>query len=208
MHWYDVSIPLRPGMLSFPGDPVFRIDPVYRRSEGDRFNLAEITLCTHTGTHVDPPAHYLENGAAVDEIPPDLLIGPGIVLDLRGLRRIDREALREQNLHGRSRVLFKTDNSLLLREPTFQEHYTCLTDDAAELLIECGVRLAGTDYLSIEAYGAVDSPVHHKLLRAGVLIVEGLDLLDVPPGLCEIYCLPLRIVGGDGAPARVVLRRE
>ncbi len=206
MPLYDATLPLKEGMLSFPGDPVFVIEPIFRRAKGDTFDLAVVRLATHTGTHVDPPAHYLDGGATVDEIPLDVLIGPGIVLDMRGRRQIDPEAIQAAGLHGRKRVLLKTDNGPALHEPTFSENYVHLTEDAARFLVEQEVVLVGIDYLSIEKYANPGAPVHRTLLSAGVLVVEAVDLINVPAGLCEVYCLPLKIQGADGAPARVVIR--
>jgi arylformamidase len=208
MALYDATLPLREGMLAFPGDPLFAMEPFLKRAEGDPFDLALLRMCTHTGTHIDPPAHYLDGGATVDMIPLDVLVGPGIVLDMRGRKQIDRAALENACLHARKRVLLKTDNGPALHEPTFSEDYVSLTEDGAEFLLEQEVVLVGIDYLSIEKYRNPGAPVHTTLLTAGVLVLEAVDLLNVPPGLCEVYCLPLRIQGADGAPARVVIRRE
>jgi arylformamidase len=161
---------------------------------------------THLGTHVDPPAHYLEGGAAVDEIPLDTLIGPCIVLDMRGKAQIDREDLEASPMGDHGRVLFKTDNGPRLLEQVFFEDYVHLTECGARYLVEKGACLVGIDYLSIEKYKNPGAPVHTLLLQKGILVAEGLHLLDVPPGPYEILCLPLRIEDADGAPARVLLR--
>lgn len=208
MTFYDVTLPLREGMMFFPGDPPFTMSPVFRTSRGDVFNLSALTMCTHTGTHVDPPAHYLDGAPTVDLIAPEVLIGPGTVLDLRGKTRIDRKALESFGRFDCTRVLFKTDNGPKLLEPDFQEDYVHLTEDGAAFLIDRGVRMVGMDYLSVERFHSPGAPVHRALLGAGVLVVEGLDLREVPPGHCKVYCLPLRILGGDGAPARVILEIE
>lgn len=208
MTLHDATLPIREAMLIFPGDPPFRMEPVCSRKKGDPFDLALISMGTHLGTHVDPPAHYLDGGATVDQLPPEAMIGPGIVLDMRGRARIDREALERSDLKHHIRVLFKTDNSprLLMRE--FLEDYVHITEDAAQLLVERRVKLVGIDYLSIERYQNPGAPVHRTLLKAGILIVEGANLNEIPAGPCEIYCLPLKIVGADGAPARVIIRRD
>jgi arylformamidase len=208
MRFYDATLPLREGMVAFPGDPPFGMAPVFRRSEGDPFDLALLSLGTHAGTHVDPPAHYLDGGATVDQLSMDSLVGPGVVLDMRGRERIDRAALEGTSLYDRERVLFKTDSGPLLMTSAFQEEYVHLTEDGALYLVEKGVKLVGIDYLSVDAYNRPDAPVHRTLLRAGIVILEGLHLLEVPPGAYQIFCLPLRLAGGDGAPARVVLREE
>jgi arylformamidase len=208
MSLYDATLPLEEGMVTFPGDPVFGLERVLKTSSGDTFNLSLLHISTHTGTHVDPPAHYIEGGASVDELPLDVLIGPGLVMGLPGVRCVDSNTLRKGNLQGRTRVLFKTDNSNLLRSRTFHEDFVHLTEDGAHYLVKAAVRLVGIDYLSIERFGNAGAPVHHILLAAGVVILETLDLREVPVGLCDVYCLPLRIRCGDGAPARVLVRTE
>jgi len=206
MRLYDATLPIHEGMVTFPGDPPFGSDPVFETRKGDPFNLALLSMGTHLGTHVDPPAHYLPGGATVDELPLDALTGQGVVLDMRGKKRIDRRALVGSRLGDARRVLFKTDNGPLLLETRFREDYVSLTGDGAEYLVGLGVRLAGIDYLSIEAYRNPGAPVHSILLEAGVVVVEGVNLTEIPPGSYEIFCLPLKIRGGDGAPARVILR--
>lgn len=206
MPLYDVSLPLRDKMPLFPGDPAFKIEPFFQRVNGDPFNLAVLSLGTHSGTHVDPPSHYFDGGATVDQIPLEVLVGPGVVVDMRGRTEIDLSSLKEASLYDRTRVLFKTDNGPKLRGQFFHEDYVHLTEDAAQYLVARSVMLVGIDYLSIERYGNWGAPVHRALLAANVLVVEAVDLLDVPPGPCEIYCLPLRIEGGDGAPARVLIQ--
>lgn len=207
MPLFDATLPIREGMLTFPGDPPFRTEPFFQRSKGDPFDLALLQMGTHLGTHVDPPAHYLDGGATVDQVPLDTLVGSGIVLDMTGRAFVDRRALEESPLGDHVRVLLKTDNSPRLHEHVFHEDYVHLTGDGAAYLVERNVCLVGTDYLSIERYLTAGAPVHHALLSAGVLVVEGVNLLEVPAGPCEIYCLPLRIVGADGSPARVIIRR-
>jgi arylformamidase len=173
---------------------------------GDPFNLALVSMGTHIGTHVDPPAHYIEDGITVDRLPLDALVGPGVVLDMRGRRFVDREALESSSIGAHVRVLLKTDNGPKLLSHEFTEDYVHLTEDGALSLVERGVRLVGVDYLSIERYMNPGAPVHTILLQAGIVVVEGVHLLDVPAGACEVYCLPMKILNGDGAPARVLLR--
>lgn len=208
MPLYDATLILEEGMIAFPGDPVFRMEPLTRLEDGDPFNLSLLTLGTHCGTHVDPPLHYLKGGAACDELPIDAMIGPGLIVDMRGRPFIDRAALEESGLSAGRRILFKTDNGPDLRKGLFHETGVHLTEDGALYLVERGIRLVGIDSLSIEAYENLDGPVHKILLSAGVLIVEGVDLLDIPAGPCEIYCLPLKIRSADGAPARVLIRTD
>jgi arylformamidase len=203
---YDATLPIQEDMVSFPGDPPFHIKPLYIRDKGDPFNLAALSMSTHLGTHVDPPAHYIDGGKTVDQLPLDSLVGPGVVLDLQGNPVLDRKILSQTPIGCAKRVLFKTDNGPLLLKKKFHEDYVHLARDGAEYLVERGVLLVGIDYLSIERYMNPGAPVHRTLLDAGVVILEGVHLLSVPPGPYEVCCLPLPIKGADGAPCRVVLR--
>lgn len=205
----DVSMTLRPGMLVYPGDPPCSVRPCTALVEGDptTYRTSHLTLTTHTGTHIDPPSHFIPDGDSVDAIPLETLIGPARVLDLRGEGlHITAEVLAKTDLEGAERVLLKTDNGALLEQP-FTPDYAALTPcGARHLLARCpNLRMVGIDYLSIEHSEAADFPVHHLLLGAGVIIVEGLDLRQAPAGDHVVWCLPLKIKGGDGGPARVVL---
>ena len=206
MKLYDATLPIQEGMVTFPGDPPFQIKPFFQRHRGDPFDLALMSIGTHLGTHVDPPAHYLDGGSTVDEIPLEILVGPGVVLDMRGKSLIDRQALEEAPLEDHVRVLFKTDNGPRLLQSSFHEDFVHLTEDGARYLVEKNVCLVGNDYLSIERYQNPGAPVHHILLEAGALVVEAVNLMEVPPGAYEIFCLPIKIKGADGAPARILLR--
>ncbi len=205
MPLYDATLALHEKMAIFPGDPTFKMTPLFQTTTGAKFNLSIITMGTHTGTHVDPPAHYLTGGHTVDEIPLEILIGPGKILDLTGQPELNRDVLRSCDLKGVTRVFFKTDNSPKLLEPDFHENYVSLTQDGATYLSESGIRMVGTDYFSIETYHSLAAEVHHTLLQAGILVVESLNLAHIPAGPCTIYCLPLKILGADGAPARVLV---
>jgi arylformamidase len=203
---YDATLPIQEGMLTFPGDPPFHMKALYRQNKGDPFNLAKLSMSTHLGTHIDPPAHYIDGGKTVDELPLDSFVGPAVVLDLRGKPVLDRKTLSQAPIGRAKRVLFKTDNGPLLLKKDFHEDYVHLARDGAEYLAKRGVLLVGIDYLSIERYMNPGAPVHRTLLNAGVVILEGVHLLSVPPGPYEVFCLPLPIRGADGAPCRVVLR--
>jgi len=208
MPLYDATVTLYEGMLLYPGDPPFKLQSRYRLANGDPFNLCEMSMGTHIGTHVDPPAHYFDKGQGVDHIPVSVMVGPGIVLDMRGRPYVDRQALVESPIAGHRRVLLKTDNASRLLQTEFAADYVYLTEDGAAFLVEQEVQLIGIDYLSIERFQNPGAGVHRTLLAGGVLIVEGVNLLEVPPGPCKIYCLPLKIKDGDGAPARVLIETE
>jgi arylformamidase len=207
----DVSLGIAEDMLVWPGDPPVEIVPRIQISRGDPANVSELRLGTHTGTHVDPPVHFIEGAEGIDRVSLDILIGPAFVAHLpeaRGpLGPADLDALTLPD--GTSRLLLRTANSELWRRPRpieFPDTYACLTQEGARWVVERGVRLIGVDFLSVEQRGAPGHPAHHALLGNGVVIVEGLDLGLVQPGPYTMWCLPLRILEGDGGPARVVLR--
>jgi arylformamidase len=202
----DISVPNRPGMHAYPGDPVPEVTSVRRLADGDACNLSLLTLGSHTGTHVDAPYHFLADGARLGEVPLDRMVGEALVADLRGRDALDAAALRTVgDLRHGDILLCLTDNSARWASPAFRRDFTYLTEDAADLLVERGARAVGMDYLSIERFGSPDFPVHHRLLGAGVFVIEGLDLTAVVPGRYTLVCLPLKFPELDGAPARAVL---
>jgi arylformamidase len=165
-----------------------------------------LALGTQTGTHVEAPYHFLSDGATVDQLPLEILMGKVRVVETLVRERIQREDLEALDLRDDLRLLLKTRMSGQMRQPGFQEDYVYLSSDGAAYLAQVGIKLVGIDYLSIERYGTSDYAAHQALLEAGVIVIEGLDLSEVEPGEYDMTCLPLRIVGADGAPARVILR--
>lgn len=204
----DISVPNRVGMHAYPGDPTLQIESVRRIENGDVCNLSLLTMGSHTGTHVDAPYHFLKDGARLGEVSLDRMIGSAVVVDLRGRRAVDADALRRAALQRGDILLCRTDNSWKWDAPSFQEDFVYLTEDAASLAVECGLGAVGIDYLSIEAFGSEKFPVHHTLLGSGVFVIEGLDLRHVQPGRYTLVCLPLKLPDLDGAPARAVLLTE
>lgn len=202
----DVTVPLSPAVPTFPGDPRFHMEFAHRITEGEPYNVARISLGAHSGTHVDAPYHFLADGATVDQLPLEILMGKARVVDLQGKEKIERADLEALDLRDDIRVLIKTRMSGQLRKPEFQEDFVYLTPDAAQYLVQAGIKLVGIDYLSIEKFGSRDFAAHHALLGAGVVVIEGLDLSEVEPGEYDLTCLPMLIAGADGAPARVILR--
>lgn len=202
----DISVPLYTGMAYYPGDAPVSVEPGRQIKSGDVANLSNISLGSHTGTHVDAPHHFVDGENTVDNLPLDALIGPARVLDFTGVQEgITRKDLVTAGCEGAERVLFKTSNSALWTRTDFERAFVYLADDGADYLVEQGIRLAGIDYLSIEMFKAETHHVHATLLGVGIVILEGVDLGDVAPGDYELVCLPLKIRGGDGAPARAVL---
>jgi arylformamidase len=202
----DVTVALSDAVPVFPGDPRFHMEFPHRIADGEPYNVARITLGAHSGTHVDAPYHFIAGGATVDQLPLEILMGKARVVELGARERIERAALEALDLKEDIRVLIKTRMSGQLKNPVFQEDFVYLTPDAATYLVQAGIKLVGIDYLSIEKFGSKDFAAHHALLNAGVVIVEGLDLSNVEPGEYEMTCLPMKVAGADGAPARVVLR--
>ncbi|GIX48364.1 MAG: cyclase [Candidatus Tectimicrobiota bacterium] len=203
---YDITVPLSPALPVYPGDPRVEITPVAQVDRGDAANVSRLVLGTHTGTHVDAPRHFFAHGPSVEALDLHLLVGPAQVCAWPQAQHLTAAALRTLPLAGATRVLFQTPNGRLWERQDFCPDYVALTPDAAQCLIDMGVRLVGIDYLSVDAFSARDFPVHRLLLAAGVVIVEGLDLRGVPPGPYELLVLPLALREGDGAPARALLR--
>jgi len=203
---YDVTVPLSPEVPTYPGDPPFEIRHTHRTADGEAYNATRISLGTHVGTHVDAPSHFLGGGATVDQLHLEILMGKARVAEVTARERIDRADLEALDLRDDIRVLLKTRMSGQMRKPLVQEDYVYLTVDAADYLVQAGMKLVGIDYLSVDRFGTMDYPSHHALLEAGVVVLEGLDLSAVEAGEYEMTCLPLRIQGAEGAPARVILR--
>ena len=206
MKVYDISLTLRPHMPVYPGESTPSLEPTSDMGRGASYNVSRLTISTHTGTHIDAPRHFLADGASVDQIPVDVLVGPAHVLEMTVEQEITAADLEAAAIPpGTERILFKTRNSRLLDDVDFRRDFVYLTLDAARWLVERGVRLVAIDYLSVEAMDADPNIVHQTLLRAGVVIVEGVDLRRVAPGPYLLACLPLKLEGADGSPVRAVL---
>jgi arylformamidase len=205
----DVTVTLEEGMPLWPGSRAFKMTERESISRGDGQNVSAIECDAHSGTHVDAPRHHLEGGAPVDELCLDTLVGPSFVIDLAGERAVTGDLLRGREVAGEvERLIVKTGNSDLWgrSDRLFRRDYVAFDRSAAEWIVERGIGLVGIDYLSIEGYEG-DSSVHRLLLQEGVVVVEGLDLRGVAQGEYEFICLPLKIAGAEGAPARAILRK-
>jgi arylformamidase len=205
----DVSLPISAELTVWPGDPAVSIVPAKRIARGDSSNVSLLSFGNHTGTHVDPPRHFIEGGKSIDQLDPTAFVGPAWVVELPDARNeIGQDELEWAGIPlDIQRLLIRTPNSGTLGPgKPFREDFACLSVGAAEWCVERRLRLVGVDYLSIERRGAPkEHPVHRTLLSAEVVIVEGLDLSEVPAGLVELLCLPLLVAGGDGAPARIFI---
>lgn len=203
----DVSVPLAAGIPAFPGNPEFELQPIKRIADGGSSNVSRMIIGTHTGTHVDAPKHFIDDAGGVETLSLELLIGRARVIEITRRGGIGAEELAAAGLREDIRVLLKTSNSRLWSTTTFHEDYTHVTEAGARYLVEQGVKVVGIDYLSIEQFRKPGAPAHRMLLSNGVIIIEGLNLAEAEAGMYEMYCLPLPVSGGDGAPARVVLKR-
>lgn len=212
MQIYDVSVPLSAATPTYPSDPGIEIKQWRSLANGDAANVSLINFGLHSGTHVDAPAHFIAGGARVDSLPFESLIGEAEVVEVAGdVRAIDENFVAANCVRGSQRILFKTRNSAFWNDTRagFRVDYTYIEPDAARRLVDLGIKLVGIDYLSVEQFQSEKFATHHTLLSSGVVILEGLDLREIPGGSYELICLPLKIAGGsgDGAPARVILRR-
>ena len=205
----DVSIALGPGLPVWPGSPGARVRQLQQLRLGDPVNASCLECDVHVGTHVDAPSHFIDGGATVEQLRLAVLVGPAWVADLGDVTEVDEGALEAAAIPvGTMRLLLRTGNSRLWHtSSSFVPSYAGLTAGAAAWLVDRGVELVGIDYLSIQRYG--DPPdVHTILLSAGIVIVEGLDLSGVAEGSWELICMPLKLIGAEAAPARVVLRHQ
>jgi arylformamidase len=209
MEIFDISLTLSPDLPTWPGDPRIETRQISSIANGADANVTHLSMTVHAGTHVDAPDHFLGNGEGVDGIPLELMIGPASVVELPDGKTISEQMLQAADLPlNTPRLLFKTRNSRWWAEGLneFQKDFMALDESAARFLIERGVKVIGVDYLSVAPF-TDPIPTHRILLEADVLVIEGLDLSRITPGGYTLYCLPLKIHGADGAPARVLLSR-
>jgi arylformamidase len=204
---HDISLPISESLVVWPGDPAIHITQPSHLDRGDEATVSRLDMGAHTGTHVDAPAHFVPGGAGIDGLDLDLLVGQALVVHALEFEALSAGVLEGLSIPaGTERVLFRTRNSerWARGETEFWTDYVGITDDGARWLVERGVRLVGLDHLSVAPFDELVPP-HLTLLGAGLVVVEGLDLSNVAPGTYQLVCLPLRIVGGDGAPARAIL---
>lgn len=205
--WIDISVPIRDGMVRWPGDPAVRVHRIHAIEHGDEVNLTQLSMSAHTGTHMDAPLHYLPGADSMDALPFTATIGHARVVAVETPGPIAWHILESADIQAGERLLLKTRNSDRLwpgRE--FDPRFTALSLEAARWLATLQIRLLGIDYLSVGPYHGEGAEVHRALLGAGIWILEGLNLMAVEPGQYELICLPLRLAGADGAPARALLR--
>lgn len=208
MKIYDVSLTISPQLAVWPGDPGVRLERKSKIEEGASANISEMQMGVHTGTHIDAPCHFIAGGETVENLPLEVLVGPAQVVQISAeVKLIDAAVLEQAGIRpGMERVLFKTANDRYWSDAAeeFQTEFVAISVDGAAWLVAHGVRLVGIDYLSVAPFNA-SIPTHVELLQAGVIPLEGLVLSQVPAGVYDLYCLPLKLKGSDGAPTRTIL---
>jgi arylformamidase len=208
MKIFDITLPISPGMPVWPGDPPVVLEQVSSMDAGAHDNVSRLGCSVHTGTHVDAPHHFLNDHRTVDALSLDVLTGPAQVIQIpEDVNLITADILEKVAVpSGTSRLLLKTRNSRLWErgEKEFARDFVGVSVDGAGWLVRAGVKLVGIDYLSIAPYKN-SILTHQALLKPGIVILEGLDLSAVSPGIYNLYCLPLKLIGSDGAPARAIL---
>jgi arylformamidase len=205
--WIDVSVTIKHGMAHWPDNPPIVVERHLDIGRGDACNVSHMAIGVHTGTHMDAPVHFIPDGAGLDEMPLSAVIGDARVIDIADPVAVTADELRGHHLERGERVLFRTANSARCWQTLrFVEDFVYIAEDAARYLAETGVQTVGIDYLSVGGYFADGAGIHRILLEAGIWIIEGLDLSSVSAGRYEMVCLPLKLHGSDGAPARAILR--
>jgi arylformamidase len=204
---YDVTVPISNAMPVWPGDPPVRLTPKSHISRDTRHTvqLTSIEMGPHTGTHMDAPFHMIEGGKKLGDFAIDVFAGPATVFEIPSVRSVGRAELERFKWDGVERALLKTENSKHWRDTKFFEEFIYLEPEGAQFLVDRGIRLVGIDYLSIDEFHSESHPSHFVLLRKDVVILEGLNLNEVPAGNYNMFALPLNLQDADGAPARVIL---
>jgi len=206
---YDISVSLGDEAIDWPGNPPYSRELISQIANGAHCNLSQLTMTTHVGTHVDTPAHFIANGNNLDEYPIERWILPAHVVSIKDTRLILPSELKSLDIEPGDGLLFKTANSISGQNTSgvFSENFTYISREAAQFCVEKKVSLVGIDYGSVDRRSEKDFPAHHELLGSEILILEGINLKDVPPGRYTLFCFPLKIKGAEGAPARAILMR-
>ncbi len=205
--WIDVSVPLYSGMVHWPDNPPVKIERMLNMDKGDVCNVSTLSMGSHTGTHMDAPVHFIRKGKGLHEMPIEATLGPARVIDIRDKESIKPDELRPHRIQRGERVLFRTRNSSRSwKTDEFDKDFVYISQEAGRFLAERKVRTVGVDYLSVGGFRCDGVETHEALLGAGIWIIEGLNLAKIKPGKYDLICLPLKVRGGDGAPARAILR--
>jgi len=210
--WIDATATLDPSTTPvYQGDAPMKFDFLKDMRKGDGFTLSAYSMGAHSGTHIDAPMHFVRDGASIEKIPLEPLMGPARIIDIPdSVQAIDAKALAGVNWKGAERVIFRTRSALhgWMHSPTFHKDFAYVAPDAAQQLADAGVKLVGVDYISAEQFGAPAPLTHRTLLGKGIPIVEGLQLDSIPAGDYDLIVLPIKVGGHEGAPARAVVRKR
>ncbi|MGV3774583.1 MAG: cyclase family protein [Verrucomicrobiales bacterium] len=205
--WIDITVPIKTGMVHWPGDPDIEVSSILSMEKGAVCNVSRLSMGSHTGTHMDAPRHFIANGKTLDKMPLDATIGPARVVEILDKEAIKVEELKPLRIKAGERIIFKTRNSRKAwKTDIFDEDFVHVSKEAAEFLARAMVRTVGIDYLSVGGFKKDGVETHQFLLGAGIWIIEGLNLFKIKPGKYELLCLPLKVLNSDGAPARALLR--
>lgn len=206
--WIDISVPVKNGMVHWPGDAPFELQRLKDFKDGDNLTLSYIKLGVHTGTHMDAPLHFVKGGATIDLMPLDATVGPVRVVSIKDRECVRRAELETLDLQPGERILLKTYNSEhCWNTSDFVEDFIYISHEAAEYLALKGVRTVGVDYLSVGGFKKDGVETHQALLGSGIWVIEGLNLEGIEPGSYELLCLPLKLTNAEGAPARALIRK-
>jgi arylformamidase len=206
-HVYDISVVLGEESIDYPGDTPYSRELIGTIKDTGICDLSKLTMSAHSGTHVDSPAHFIPGGKTVDQYSVTDFILPAQVVKIEDKEAIRPRELENLQIERGDALLFKTENSRQgrSRSGVFSEEFVHLSLEAADLCVEKEVGLVGIDYITIERYGDNAFPVHRKLLGNNLVVLEGIDLSEVPPGRYTLICLPLKIKGCESSPVRAIL---
>ena len=204
---YDITVLLGEESITYPGDPVFSRELMVTLKDQGDCELSRLSMSSHSGTHIDAPSHFIQGGKSIDQYGPADFIFSALILETEDDRIIRPEEMKNIRINPGDALLFKTNNSRSGRckSGTFSEDYVHLSEEAADLCIEKGVGLIGIDYITIDRYKDATFAIHHKILGNKILILEGIDLSEVPPGHFTLFCPALKIKHGEASPVRAFL---
>ncbi len=203
--FYDISLNIEEGMLSFPGDTIPEFNKI-KEIEVDNYNLSNMMVSVHVGTHVDAPSHFIKNGKTINELLPERFLGEVQVVEIKDDKEISIKELENVEFHS-DKILFKTQNSNMISDKNFNNDFVYLNQKGAKYLIESGINFIGIDYLTIESIDTQEFNVHKLLLENNVIVLEGINLKEIPPGNYKMIALPLKIKGAEASPVRALLYR-
>jgi len=207
MKIYDISVTLGADAVNWPELPIYQRELVSEMARGDEAVVSKLTMVCHVGTHIDTPSHFIAGARTLDDYPIERWIVPAQVIDIKDKQSVKPAELAGLDIKPGEAILFRTDNSRSGRScnGVFSEQYVFISPEASDMLVEKKVGLVGIDYASVDGFPLGDAPAHYKLLGGDILLLEGINLKDVPPGKYTLYCMPLKLSGAEGAPARAVL---